>query len=158
MRVVHLYPLFLYNYIGIGSYYFGFCMYTLWPFKLNMRDQNLNFSSGRLGLWPGEVSLKVRKNREKFLSHSDTPVAIIHMGCLDVNDKYVYFLVSPKTLDTLMTCATSSFVITFSQCYFTYKNSYNGHWSLYCNCHCIKSWKNSCMFYQITTNLFIWFQ
>jgi hypothetical protein len=60
---------------------------------------------------------------EKLLSHPDTPVASIHMGCVDVNDKWFSFLVSPKTLDTLMTCATSTFLITFFQRYFTYKNS-----------------------------------
>ncbi len=61
---------------------------------------------------------------EKFLSHPDTSVASIHIGCVDVNKKCFSFLISPKNLDTLMNCATSTFVITFFQYYMTYKNSY----------------------------------
>jgi hypothetical protein len=66
---------------------------------------------------------------EKLLSHLETPIASIQMGCVDVNDKCLSFLVSPKTRDTLMTCATSVFVGTFFLCYFRYKNSYIKNWT-----------------------------
>jgi len=60
----------------------------------------------------------------KFLLHADTPIDNIHMKSVDVTDKCASFLVSPKTLNILMICATSTFVITFFQCYFRYKNCY----------------------------------
>jgi hypothetical protein len=46
------------------------------------------------------------------------------MGCVDINDKCVSFLVSPKNLDIRMTCATSTLVMTFLQFYFMYRNNY----------------------------------
>jgi hypothetical protein len=52
---------------------------------------------------------------EKLLSHPDTPVSSIYTGCVNVNNKFVSFLVSSKTRATLMTFETSSFVIRFFQ-------------------------------------------
>jgi hypothetical protein len=52
---------------------------------------------------------------EKLLSHPVTPVSSIHTECVNVNEKFISFLVSSKTRDTLVTFETSSFVIRFFQ-------------------------------------------